>query len=208
MTGLHTRAGQGGGLVPRHLARLHAALGGLAEQTRDALARTLADAAADLVGQAVRAALGAPGDAPAFDPWRDRRRAAPSPVTDPFEELYGFDPEDPEDPEDRWYRDLSPPPEVPHPPEGDAPEVWPAAVALGLRAAAWWLGRRTGRPPLLAALALGTVAAAVAAAGGPAALAGLGMAESLLGLASLPTAPRLGPDYRDYYRRRAPARSE
>jgi hypothetical protein len=181
--------------VPRHLARLQEALGGLTEQTRDALARTLADAAADLVGQAVRAALGAPGDGPAFDPWRDRRRATSSPVTDPYEELYGFGPED------RWYRDQSPSPAAPRPPEGDAVEVWPAALALGLRAAAWWLRRRTGRSPLLAALALGTMAAALAAAGGPAALAGLGVAESLLALASLPTAPRSSPGYHNYYRR-------
>src|SRR6516164_5710764 len=116
MTDSHTRAGRGGDLVPRHLARLQEALRGLTEQARDALARTLADAAADLVGQAVRAALGAPGDGPAFDPWRDRRRATSSPVTDPYEELYGSDPEDPEG---RWYRDLSPPPEAPRTPECD-----------------------------------------------------------------------------------------
>jgi hypothetical protein len=183
--------------MPRHLARLQEALGGLTEQTRDALARTLAGAAADLVGQAVRAALGAPGDGLAFNPWHDRRRARPTPVTDPFEELYEYDPEDSED---RWYRDMPPPPEGPRPSEGDATQVWPAALALGLRAAAWWLRRRTGRPPLLAALALGIVAAACATAGGPAALAGLGVAESLLGLASLPTAPRSGPGQRAYYR--------
>jgi hypothetical protein len=201
MNGSHTRAGPGGALWPQHLARLHAALGGLAEQTRDALARTLADAAADLVDQAVRAALGNPGDGPDVDPWRGPRRAPPSPVTDPFEELYGYDPDDHEDPEDRWYRDLSPPPKTSRPPGGDAAGVWPAAVALGLRAAAWWLGRRAGRPPLLVALALGTAAAALAAAGGPAALAGLGVTESLLGLASLPTARRPGPGFRAYDRR-------
>jgi hypothetical protein len=198
MTESHTRAGRGGGLVPRHLARLQEALGGLTEQARDALARTLADAAADLVGQAVRAALGTPGDHPDLDPWRNNRRAAPSPETDPFDDLYAYDPDDRED---RWYQDLSPSPSASRPPEGEVAEVWPAAVALGLRAAAWWLRRRTGRPPLLAALALGTLAAALAAAGGPAALAGLGVAESLLGLASLPTAPRSGPGDRSHYRR-------
>ena len=61
---------------------------------------------------------------------------------------------------------------------------------MGLRVGAWWLGRRQGRCTLLTALGLGAAATAGAALGGPLALAGLGLVESLLGLASLDTAAR------------------
>jgi hypothetical protein len=134
MTGLHTRVGQDGGLVPRYLARLQEALGGVTEQARDALARTLAGAAADLVGQAVRAAPGNSGDGPDVDPWGDRRRATPAPVTDPFEELYGSNPEDPEG---RWYRNLSPP-------RRPRPHRRVTRRRPGRRRWGWGCGRRRG----------------------------------------------------------------
>src|SRR5262245_47524380 len=136
MTDLYPRAGPGPGLLPRQLTRLHEALLGLTGQARAALARTLADAAADLVAQAVRAALDAPDGGPAFDSWRHDPHVPPVRPTDPFDALYGYGPDEPED---RWYADQTPPPAAPRRAGGEAAEAWPAALALGLRAAAWWL---------------------------------------------------------------------
>src|SRR3954451_7747573 len=72
---------RGGGLLPVHLGRLGAALGVLNARTREAVARSLAEAAAELVGDVLRAALTPggerrgssywPGQAQPFhDPWR------------------------------------------------------------------------------------------------------------------------------------------
>jgi hypothetical protein len=69
---------------------------------------------------------------------------------------------------------------------------------VGLRVAAWWLARGKGPKPLLAALALGTAATTAAVLGGPPVLAGLDLAEPLLGVIRLGTTvysarPRTGP---------------
>src|SRR4051794_40974669 len=48
---------QRGGLLVRHLGQLSGVLGTLSERTRHGVAQALAEAAADLVGDAVRAVL-------------------------------------------------------------------------------------------------------------------------------------------------------
>jgi hypothetical protein len=176
-------------LVPRHLDLLGAALQRLCGRTRSDLARTLAEAAAALVCEAVLAALSGPVLPPAAEPWerRERRRPVLNPFGDPSPEDDGLSRDWEEDrwEDDRW-RDDEVAPRHRHP---DRPIVtsaadWSAGLALGLRLAAWWLGRRPGRPALLPALALGAGTTAVAVCGGPLTLAGLRLVEAVLGVAA------------------------
>jgi hypothetical protein len=183
-------------LVPRHLDLLGAALQRLCGRTRSDLARTLAEAAAALVCEAVVAALSGPVLPPAPEPWerRERRRPILNPFGDPTLEDDGFS-RDWED--DGWEDDRRQDDDVaPGHRRPDRPIVvtatdWSAGLALGLRLAAWWLGRRPGRPALLPALALGAGTTVVAVAGGPLTLAGLRLAEAVLGIAASEGAARL-----------------
>jgi len=75
-------------------------------------------------------------------------------------------------------------------------------VAVGLRAAAWWLQTRSGRYRLLAALGVGGVAAAAALAGGPVWVAGTGLAASVLGMAGVGSVLRSACSALDYLTRR------
>ena len=62
---------------------------------------------------------------------------------------------------------------------------WREAVAVGLRAAAWWLQRRAGSRALLAAFGVAGAAALAALAGGPIAVAGTGLVSSVLAVTGL-----------------------
>src|SRR5262245_33774773 len=90
---------------------------------------------------------------------------------------------------------------VPEPegPRGAAAHV----LIMGCQAAAWWLRRHSARRPLLAAVGVGAACAVAAYLGGPVVIAGVGLAGSALGLATLADAARAsaralaGPDPSD-----------
>ncbi len=174
-------------LLPRHLVRLQEAMQGLSERTREALARTLAAVVAGLVCEAVAGMLASSPSRPVREPWPRRERRPGAPLMDVFDER-SLD--EPEYLSDDWEEPLRPRSASRRDLDSLPPASWPAAVAVGLRTSAWWLGRRKGRSSLAAALGIGTVTAAGVVLGGPLALAGLGLIESLLGLASLDTAAR------------------
>jgi hypothetical protein len=102
---------------------------------------------------------------------------------DPAEDLY--------DPQARYERDYIDEPEPepgPEPePEPETPRVsrWRQALAVGLRAAAWWLQRWTGGSAISVAVGIGATATVVVLAGGPLTVAGAGLLASALGLSSL-----------------------
>jgi hypothetical protein len=183
-------------LVPRHLDLLGAALQRLCGRTRSDLARTLAEAAAALVCEAVVAALSGPVLPPAPEPSdrRERRRPILNPFGDPSmeDDHYSRGWED-DGWEDGGWRgdDVDPRHHRPDRPIVTTAADWSAGLALGLRLAAWWLGRRPGRPALLPALALGAGTTVVAVAGGPLTLAGLRLAEAVLGIGAGEGAARL-----------------
>jgi hypothetical protein len=158
---------------------------GLSERTREALARTLAAVVAGLVCEAVAGALASSTSRPARDLWPRRERRPGAPLMDVFDER---GPEAPDYLSEDWNELPRPRPATRRDLDSLPPAGWPAALAVGLRTSAWWLGRRKGRGSLGAALGLGTLTAAGAAIGGPLVLAGLGLVESLLGLASLDNA--------------------
>ena len=89
------------------------------------------------------------------DPWPRRERG--STVLNPFDgPLTEYD----YDSGHGWEEDTiepSPSPFVRPTPAGK--DAVPAALAVGLRVAAWWLCRRPGTLPLLSALAVGAAAA-------------------------------------------------
>src|SRR5262245_42570104 len=174
-------------LVPRHLDLLGAALERLCGQTRAEFARTLAELAASFVCQAVSAALAAPDyrAQPDTRTRRDRRGSILNPFDDP-----GMEYDD--DLACGWEDDQLAPSYAPtEHPVLTGEEAVPAALAVGLRVAAWWLGRRRDRLPLLSALTLGAATTVVAVAGGPLALVGLGLAEGVLSIAATEGASRL-----------------
>ncbi len=174
-------------LVPRHLDLLGAALERLCGQTRAEFARTLAELAAGFVCEAVSTALAAPEYRTPRDSLvrRDRRRSILNVFDDPAVE---YD----DDLADGWEEERFPPTYSNcDRPALAAGEAVPAALAIGLRVAAWWLGRRPGRLPLLSAMTLGAATTVVAMAGGPLALAGFGLAEAILSIATAEGTSRL-----------------
>ena len=66
------------------------------------------------------------------------------------------------------------------------------AVLVGCEAAAWWLRQRWGHVPVLAALVIGGLAAAVSFVGGPLGAAGVAIAGSAVSLMTLARASRIG----------------
>jgi hypothetical protein len=174
-------------LVPRHLDLLGAALERLCGQTRAEFARTLAELAASFVCEAVSTALAAPDYRAQRDPWprRDRRGSILNVFDDPAAE---YD----DDLADGWEEEhYAPSHSASDRPLLSGEETVPAALALGLRMTAWWLCRRPGRLPLLSAMTLGAASTMVAVAGGPLVLAGLGLAEAILSIATAEGAGRL-----------------
>ena len=189
MVTLRTCLGATSRWLGRHLGRLNRALSSLGDRIREAVSAAVGSSVDGAVREAVRGLL----DGPASPPLRPPRRGPPSaqtPLWDRSDE-YGGPPERPygepwqDDPYEGSYRgwEAGDSGEEPEPPR---PSRWPAALAAGLQAAAWWL-RRAARPTLLTAAGAGLLAALTAWAWGPLALAGL--AGSALALAALPHAP-------------------
>jgi hypothetical protein len=172
-------------LLLRHLSRVREAMQGLSERSREALARALAAVVAGLVCEAVAGALAGPARRSTHDAWPRRERRPGAPLMDVFDERVLEEPDYP--PED-WDESLLTRPAARRGLDRLPPAAWPTALAVGLRTTAWWLGRSQGRGSLAAALGVGTATVVGAVLGGPLALAGLSLVESLLGLASLDTA--------------------
>jgi hypothetical protein len=69
------------------------------------------------------------------------------------------------------------------------------AVMVGCEAAAWWLRQRWGRLPLVTAVLIGALAAAVSHVGGPLSVAGVAMAGSAVSLMTLARRSQLVADW-------------
>ena len=181
----HTLIARPPGLVPHHLGLLAQALDRLTDETRQAVARTIARVAAGLVCEAVSAALAAPDPHPQHESWGRQERGRPfrGPCDRPQSR---YSPSLLDDPADGWEdEDLLFEPHYPQPPERPPEVSWSVAAALGLRLSAWWLCRHPGPPPVASTLALGVGTAMAALAGGPLAVAGLEVVGALLGLQDL-----------------------
>ena len=188
MVTLRTCLGATSRWLGRHLGRLNRALSSLGDRIREAVSAAVGSSVDGAVREAVRGLL----DGPASPPLRPPRRGPPSAQTPLWDrpDEYGGPPERPygepwqDDPYEPSHREWEegdssdePEPEIPR------PSRWPAALAAGLQAAAWWL-RRAARPTLLATAGAGLLAVLTVLAWGPLALAGL--AGSALALAALP----------------------
>jgi hypothetical protein len=171
---------RGGKWLAGHLRRLCRTHEGLAGRLRETDAVAVGQSVAHAVREAVSAVLadGVRGPGPTHP---DRLMGGPS--------LWGRHQDT--DP-DRWPDDPDPyddelPPEPPDEPGGPGgstrPSPWLLGVVLACQAAAWWVRRRLAGLPVLAAVAVGLLAALAAYAGGPLTLAGVGLAGSALTLA-------------------------
>jgi hypothetical protein len=111
----------------------------------------------------------------------------------------------PYEPEDRGYPDGMPAnpyaeelldeddyPPKPAPPPKPRPRRWGAALTAGLRAAAWWLGRRPSRSSVLTTVGVGVATGAAALVSNPLAAAVVGVAASGLVLLSVADVARSG----------------
>jgi hypothetical protein len=176
----------------RHLGRLNRVLSSLGDRLREAVSEAVGASVDGAVREAVHGLLDGPASPPPLRPPRRGPPSAQAPLWDrpveyrgPPERPYGEPWQD--HPSEGSYRDWEEGDAGDEPePEPPRPSRWPAALAAGLQAAAWWL-RRAARPTLLAAAGAGLLAALTAWAWGPLALAGL--AGSALALAALPHDP-------------------
>ena len=167
--------------LTHHVQRLRQSFDGLGQRLRAGVALALGQSVAAAVHEAVQTVL---DDAPEYPTAPYPLRAAP-----PARSLWS----DRERPS--WDDDLEEPlPEdddEAYAPGGQAdretppPVRWPAAVAAGLQAAAWWLRRQAGRCSLVVASGIGLLTALGAYAGGSVAVAGMGLAGAALSLLSL-----------------------
>jgi hypothetical protein len=183
---------RGGKWLAAHVNRLRQTLDALGRRLRDTVATAVGQTVALAVREAVHAALTDFSGAPAA-------RQAPAREPDPARSLWSLPDDADADPWPGGPGDLDPDdfgPDLPDlrdpsdpraaPARDPKPEPrWPLAVVVGCQAAAWWLKRRLARLPVLAAVAVGVLAAVATYAGGPLTLAG-----SALGLAG--TASALG----------------
>ena len=181
----------GGRSLAFHINRLQAKLDDLRQRLREAAARLLGDTVTQVVQEIIERLLEATHTSPPpVYEQPDYRRDMPYwAERDPAEDDYG--PQDVylhEDPEE--YRPQREPEESRPQREPEAASVpcvarWRKALAFGLRAAAWWMQRRSGGSSLAVAVGFGATATAVVLAGGPLTLAGASLAASALGLAGI-----------------------
>jgi hypothetical protein len=181
MHSLRSLIDPGGCSLGFHTDRLRRTLDDLAERLRHTVSQAVAEAVAGVVQTAIRTALTGPRAEDDLDHAPTRHYPRHRPFWEESEELGE---------EDRLggYRDSEPfeqPRTQTRSAHGNSSATWPAAVARGLMMAAWWLQRHRGRLPLLAALGVGGTATLVALSRGPVTVAGIDLATSLLGLASL-----------------------
>jgi hypothetical protein len=170
-----------------HVSRLKARLDEMRERIRETAARLLGETVANVVEQTVRNLLTMPVTTERPPVYRSRDYRAPPSWADPDSPDYLYDPHDPHGIYRRDELDEPEPEPEPETEPEESPRVsrWRQALAIGLRAAAWWLQRWTGGSSLGVALGLGITATAVVLAGGPATMAGAGLLASALGLTGL-----------------------
>jgi hypothetical protein len=188
-------ASLGGRLAP-HVTQLRRSLALLGERLRQTIASSVGRTVADVVSEAVDAALATPDDQAA--PYRPCRPTS-LPVRprdwwdDPGESSWAHR-EEGYGPHDRTYdygdADQEPD-EQPQPQHDPKPGRLVRALAAGLQAAGWWLQRHRGCLSLLVAAGVGLAAGLAALLdGGPFGLAGL--VASALGLLALDGVIRSG----------------
>ncbi len=185
-----------------HVHQLRRGLASLGERLRQSIASSVGRAVADVVTEAVDAALATPDDQNgSYRP--SRPTSAPVRSRDwwdrPGESTWDR-PEENYDPYDRAYRDYDDADqnldEDQRPHNDPKPTRLGRALAAGLQAAGWWMQRHRGRLSLLVATGVG-VAAGLAALldGGPFGIAGL--VASALGLLALDGVFRSGAEALD-----------
>jgi hypothetical protein len=180
-----------------HLARLRRSFDALTEQVREAIARAIGRTVAEAVSEAIHAALAEP----AFLPAPSHSSARPPPLWDdpdyrPWsgerDDLY----------ESGRYRDryadddrLAGGEDMDDAETSDPPPRFSLvrrALAVGCRAAAWWIDRHPGRFSLVAAVGVGVIAGVAALVTAPPFVQVSGVAASALGLLALLDAVRSG----------------
>jgi hypothetical protein len=182
-----------------HVTQLRRSLASLGERMRQSFASTVGRTVADVVSEAVEAALATPDDQ--ADPYRPSRSAS-LPVRscdwwDRAGESTWDRPEENYDPYGRTHDDEDQHLDEERRSHDDPkPGRLGRALAAGLQAAGWWLQRHRGRLSLLAAAGVG-LATGIAALldGGPFGLAGL--VASALGLLALDGVIRSGAEVLD-----------
>ena len=170
------------------LDRLRGTFETLGERLRDAVAQALGQSVAGAVHEAVHEAVhtaltDSSHDPPSLAP----RLYQPATTARPF----WRDPDAPywdDDPDDWRQPDME---EEPPAPSTSAAARLRQVLLIGCASAAWWL-RQSGRFPLIAALLVGLLSAALVHFGGPLAAAGIGLIGSLLHLWTLTDFVRAG----------------
>jgi hypothetical protein len=184
-----------------HLVRLRHSFDTLTEQVRESIARAIGRTVAEAVSEAIHAALAEP----AFLPAPSRSSGRPPPLWDDpdyrswsgerddlyesgrYRDRYADDDRqaDDEDLDDTEPSD-------PQTPSTPRPSLVRRALAVGCRAAAYWLDRHPGPFSLVAAVGVGVVAGVAVLMTGPSLAGASGVAASALGLLALLDAVRSG----------------
>jgi hypothetical protein len=197
-------AAAAGRRLGRHLDRLHDTLEGLGERLREVVSEAVGRAVADAVREAVETLLDTPPESPARPSYHSPPSRQPTGLWGssassswPSErEEYGHAADTPRQPyddellsaeeEDSYQADTD------EQPPSTRPRRWGVALAAGLKAAAWWLGRQPGKNSVLAAATVGVATGVAALFGSPLAATLVGMAGSALALLSVANTVRSG----------------
>jgi hypothetical protein len=204
MTPLPVIAAAAARRLGRHLDRLHETLEGLGKRLREVVGEAVGRAVADAVREAVETLLDTPPESPARPSYHSPPSRQPTGLWGssassswPYErEEYGHAADTPRQPyddellsgveEDSYQMDSGE--QLPR----SRPRRWGMALAAGLKAAAWWLGRRPGKSSVLAAATVGVATGIAALFGSPLAATLVGMAGSGLALLSVAKTVRSG----------------
>jgi hypothetical protein len=183
-----------------HLARLRHSFDSLADQVREAIARAVGRTVAEAVSEAIHAALAEPAFLPA--PSRPSARPPPS-WDDPDDRSWSGERDDLY--ESGRYRDRYDDDrlvddnnldddDVSDPQTSSTPplSLVRRALAVGCRAAAYWLDRHPGPFSLAAAVGVGVIAGVAVLMTGPSLAGASGVAASALALLALLDAVRSG----------------
>ena len=178
-----------------HLARLRHSFDALAEQVREAIARAIGRTVAEAVSEAVHAVLSESDGMPALLPAPSRSSNRPQASWDePDERRWPDDRQDLYESdryaEDDGLTDEDPDDELPEP--TPRPNPVRRALAVGCRAAAYWLDRHHDRFSLAAAIGVGVIAGVAVLITGPSLASASGVAASAFGLLALVDAIRSG----------------
>jgi hypothetical protein len=185
-----------------HLARLGGTLASLAAELREAVARAVSRSAADVVREAVQAALdGASVGRHSLPPPRQGPRYPSSSWHEPGSP-WSRDADDVRDRDDPYWSDddygrpryVTPdnPEDEDAPRAGFRPGAWGRAFTAGCQAAAWWLRGRPGPFSLPVVLAVGLAAGLMALISEPLAAATLALAGLVVTVLGLRDAARSG----------------